>query len=217
MITGSAEMARRICGTTGEPKGVILSHRNIIANVMQFRSVVDLDRSDSIMASLPFFHCFGCTATLWHPLLKGVRIVTYPTPADVLKNAELIEKYQITLLPTTPTFLRAYLKHSEPKQLASLKLLVTGAEKLPRELAESFEQKFGLPVLEGYGLTETAPVVSLNLPDNTVQPSARKGSVGKLLPGLAAQIRDPDSGSCLTRTNWECLAERSKCVREIFS
>ena len=74
------------------------------------------------MASLPFFHCFGCTVTLWHPLIKGVRIVTYPTPVDALKNAELIEKYQVTLLPTTPTFLRAYLKRSEPKQFASVKI-----------------------------------------------------------------------------------------------
>jgi acyl-[acyl-carrier-protein]-phospholipid O-acyltransferase / long-chain-fatty-acid--[acyl-carrier-protein] ligase len=184
-------------GTVGEPKGVVLSHRNIIANVIQFRSVVNLDRTDAIMASLPLFHSFGCTGTLWHPLMKGVRIVTYPTPVDALKNAELIEKYQITVLPTTPTFLRAYLKHSEPTQLASLKLVVAGAEKLPRELAESFEQKFGLPVLEGYGLTEAAPVVSLNLPDDTAQRSPRKGSVGKLVPGLTAQIRDPDSGRLL--------------------
>jgi len=184
-------------GTTGEPKGVVLSHRNIISNVMQFRSLVDLDRTDTLMASLPFFHSFGCTVTLWHPLIKGVRIVTYPTPVDALKNAELVQKYQVTLLPTTPTFLRAYLKHSEPKQFASVRLLVTGAEKLPRELAESFEQKFGLPVLEGYGLTETAPVVSVDLPDDAVQPSHRMGSVGKPLPGQAAQIRDPASGDLL--------------------
>jgi acyl-[acyl-carrier-protein]-phospholipid O-acyltransferase / long-chain-fatty-acid--[acyl-carrier-protein] ligase len=103
----------------------------------------------------------------------------------------------LPVLPTTPTFLRAYLKHAEPKQLASLRLLAAGAEKLAPELAKSFEHKFGLPVLEGYGLTETAPVVSLNLPDDTAQRSARKGSVGKLLPGLTAQIRDPDSGELL--------------------
>jgi acyl-[acyl-carrier-protein]-phospholipid O-acyltransferase / long-chain-fatty-acid--[acyl-carrier-protein] ligase len=184
-------------GTTGEPKGVVLSHRNIISNVMQFRSVVHLDRNDTLMASLPFFHCFGSTVTLWHPLIKGVRIVTYPSPVDAPKNAELVQKYRVTLLPTTPTFLRAYLKHCEPKQFASVRLLVTGAEKLPRELAESFEQKFGLPVLEGYGLTETAPVVSVDLPDNAVQSTHRMGSVGRPLPGQAAQIRDPASGELL--------------------
>lgn len=192
-------------GTAGEPKGVVLSHRNIIANVMQFRAVVHLDRSDTLMASLPFFHCFGCTVTLWHPLMEGVRTVTYPTPVDVVKNAELIQKYQVTLLTTTPTFLRGYLRRSEPKQFSSIKLLVAGAEKLPPELAESFEKKFGIPILEGYGLTETAPVVSVNLPDppktqpgDTVQPSSRPGSVGTLLPGQAAQIRDIDSGQLLS-------------------
>jgi acyl-[acyl-carrier-protein]-phospholipid O-acyltransferase / long-chain-fatty-acid--[acyl-carrier-protein] ligase len=186
-------------GTAGEPKGVVLSHRNIIGNVLQFRSVVGLDRGDTLMASLPFFHCFGCTVTLWHPVMEGLRTVTYPTPVDVVKNAELVERYKVTLLTTTPTFLRGYLKRCDAKQFASLKLLVAGAEKLPRDLADSFEQKFGIPILEGYGLTETSPVVSVNLPhpdpENLLAvPSSRKGSVGKLLPGQAAQIRDPETG-----------------------
>ena len=165
-------------GTSGEPKGVVLSHRNVLGNVLQFGSMLNLGREDSVMASLPFFHSFGCTVTLWYPMIGGVRAVTYPTPVDVVKNAEIIERYKISLLVTTPTFLRGYLKRAEPKQFASIKLLVTGAEKLPRELAEAFEQKFGKHVLEGYGLTETAPVVSTNLPDpapsrpnDTVQPS----------------------------------------------
>jgi acyl-[acyl-carrier-protein]-phospholipid O-acyltransferase / long-chain-fatty-acid--[acyl-carrier-protein] ligase len=192
-------------GSSGEPKGVVLSHRNVLANVLQFGSMVNLGPEDSVMASLPFFHSFGCTVTLWYPLIEGVRAVTYPTPVDVVKNAELIERYQISLLVTTPTFLRGYLKRAEPKQFASIKLLVTGAEKLPRELAESFEEKFGKHVLEGYGLTETAPVVSTNLPDpapsrqnDTIQTSDRVGSVGKLLPGQAAQIRDPETGELLS-------------------
>jgi acyl-[acyl-carrier-protein]-phospholipid O-acyltransferase/long-chain-fatty-acid--[acyl-carrier-protein] ligase len=191
-------------GTAGQPKGVVLSHRNIIANVMQFRAMVHLDRSDTLMASLPFFHCFGCTVTLWHPLMEGVRTVTYPTPVDVVKNSELIQKYRVTLLTTTPTFIRGYLRRSEPKQFASIRLLVAGAEKLPRDLAESFEQRFGIPILEGYGLTETAPVVSVNLPDPSkshagerVQPSSRTGSVGLLLPGQAAHIRDIESDELL--------------------
>ncbi len=188
-------------GTAGEPKGVVLSHRNIIGNVLQFRSVVDLCRDDTLMASLPFFHCFGCTVTLWHPVLEGVRIVTYPTPVDVVKNAELVERYKVTLMTTTPTFLRGYLKRCEPRQFATLKLLVAGAEKLPRDLAESFRQKFGITVMEGYGLTETSPVVSVNLPEPVAAeralPSARTGSVGKLLPGQAAEIRDPESGKPL--------------------
>jgi acyl-[acyl-carrier-protein]-phospholipid O-acyltransferase/long-chain-fatty-acid--[acyl-carrier-protein] ligase len=192
-------------GSSGEPKGVVLSHRNVLGNVQQFGSMLNLGREDSVMASLPFFHSFGCTVTLWYPLIGGVRSVTYPTPVDVVKNAEIIERHKISLLVTTPTFLRGYLKRAEPKQFASIKLLVTGAEKLPRELAESFEEKFGKHVLEGYGLTETSPVVSTNLPDpapsrpdDTVQPSDRAGSVGKLLPGEAAQIRDPETDALLS-------------------
>jgi acyl-[acyl-carrier-protein]-phospholipid O-acyltransferase/long-chain-fatty-acid--[acyl-carrier-protein] ligase len=192
-------------GSSGEPKGVVLSHRNVLGNVQQFGSMLNLGREDSVMASLPFFHSFGCTVTLWYPMIDGVRAVTYPTPVDVVKNAEIIERHKISLLVTTPTFLRGYLKRAEPKQFASIKLLVTGAEKLPRELAESFEEKFGKHVLEGYGLTETSPVVSTNLPDpapsrpdDTVQPSNRAGSVGKLLPGEAAQIRDPETDALLS-------------------
>ncbi len=192
-------------GSSGEPKGVVLSHRNVLGNVLQFGSMLNLGREDSVMASLPFFHSFGCTVTLWYPVIEGVRAVTYPTPVDVVKNAEIIERYKISLLVTTPTFLRGYLKRTEPKQFASIKLLVTGAEKLPRELAESFEAKFGKHVLEGYGLTETAPVVSTNLPDpapsrpnDTIQTSERIRSVGKLLPGQAAQIRDPDTNDLLS-------------------
>src|SRR5215469_1415076 len=192
-------------GSSGEPKGVVLSHRNVLANVLQFGSMVNLGHEDLVMASLPFFHSFGCTVTLWYPMIEGVRAVTYPTPVDVVKNAEMIERYKISLLVTTPTFLRGYLKRTEPKQFDSIKLLVAGAEKLPRELAEAFEKKFGKHVLEGYGLTETAPVVSTNLPDpapsrpdDTIQPSDRVGSVGKLLPGQAAQIRDAETNELLS-------------------
>jgi acyl-[acyl-carrier-protein]-phospholipid O-acyltransferase/long-chain-fatty-acid--[acyl-carrier-protein] ligase len=192
-------------GSSGEAKGVVLSHRNILGNVMQFGSMLNLGREDSVMASLPFFHSFGCTVTLWYPMVGGVRAVTYPSPVDVVKNAEIIERHGITLLVTTPTFLRGYLKRAEPKQFASIKLLVTGAEKLPLKLAELFEAKFGKHVLEGYGLTETSPVVSTNLPDparrhpdEAIQSSDRFGSVGKLLPGQAAQIRHVETDAILS-------------------
>jgi acyl-[acyl-carrier-protein]-phospholipid O-acyltransferase / long-chain-fatty-acid--[acyl-carrier-protein] ligase len=191
-------------GSSGEPKGVVLSHRNLLGNVSQFSSMLDLGPEDSLMASLPFFHSFGCTVTLWYPMISGVRAVTYPSPVDVVKNAELIEKYKISLLVTTPTFLQGYLKRAEAKQFDSIKLLVTGAEKLPSDLAALFEEKFGHHVLQGYGLTEASPVVSTNLPDpvpnqpgEAIQPSSRPGSVGKLLPGQAAQIRDPETDALM--------------------
>ncbi len=192
-------------GSAGEPKGVVLSHRNLLGNVSQFGQMLNLKRNDGILASLPFFHSFGCTVTLWFPLIEGIRIVTYPNPLDVEKNAALIEQHKITLVLATPTFLRGYLRRATAEQLASVELLVTGAEKLPKDLSDAFQEKFGIPVMEGYGLTETAPVASVNLPeppkrkpDDEVQPSARAGSVGKLAPGLAAQIRDPETEAPLS-------------------
>jgi acyl-[acyl-carrier-protein]-phospholipid O-acyltransferase/long-chain-fatty-acid--[acyl-carrier-protein] ligase len=192
-------------GSAGEPKGVVLSHRNILGNVAQFSSMLNLTREDAILGCLPFFHSFGCTVTLWYPLIEGIRLVTHPNPLDTVKNVELIEKHKITLMISTPTFLRSYLRKAEPAQLVSLKLIVTGAEKLPAELAKAFEEKFGKPVEQGYGLTETSPVVSTNLPDpekakpeDSVQPASRFGSVGRMAPGMAAQIRDPESGQALS-------------------
>jgi acyl-[acyl-carrier-protein]-phospholipid O-acyltransferase / long-chain-fatty-acid--[acyl-carrier-protein] ligase len=187
-------------GSSGEPKGVVLSHRNILGNVSQFNVLLDAGKDDAILASLPFFHSFGSTVTLWYPLVEGVRIVTYPNPLDAAKNTALIEKYKLTLLLATPTFLRAYLRKAEPNQLRSLRLVITGAEKLPVDLAKSFEDRFNQHVFEGYGLTETAPVVSVNLPEpkpkkpgEQVQPSSRLGSVGKMAPGIAAEIREPET------------------------
>ncbi len=192
-------------GSSGEPKGVVLSHRNILANISQFRLMVNLKPDDAVLASLPFFHSFGCTVTLWFPLIEGLRAVTYPNPLDVAKNAELVQRYGCSMLLVTPTFLRAYLRKADKVQLASVRLLIAGAEKMPRVIADAVQERFDKQVLEGYGLTETAPVLSTNLPDvslndagNTVQHAYRTGSVGKLAPGIAAQIRDPDTGAHLS-------------------
>ena len=187
-------------GSSGEPKGVALSHRNIVGNVSQFRELLDAKKEDAILASLPFFHSFGSTVTLWYPLIEGVRIVTYPNPLEAAKNAALIEQHKLTVMLATPSFLRGYLRKGEPHQLRSLRLVITGAEKLPLDLAKSFEERFGQRVFEGYGLTETSPVVSVNLPEpqptkpgEQVQPSSRLGSVGKMAPGIAAEIREPET------------------------
>src|SRR5216117_3753875 len=192
-------------GSSGEPKGVVLSHRNIVGNVSQFRELLDAKKEDAILASLPFFHSFGSTVTLWYPLIEGVRIVTFPNPLEVAKNAALIEKYKLTLLLATPTFLRGYLRKAEPDKLRSLRLVITGAEKLPVDLARNFEERFKQRVFEGYGLTETSPVVSVNLPEpqptrpgEQAQPSSRLGSVGKMAPGIAAEIREPGTNRKLS-------------------
>ncbi len=192
-------------GSTGEPKGVVISHRNVVGNVSQFRQLLDAKKEDAILASLPFFHTFGSTVTLWYPLTEGVPIVTYPNPLEATKNAALIERYKLTLLLATPTFLRGYLRKVDPDQLRSLRLVITGAEKLPIDLARNFEERFKQRVFEGYGLTETSPVVSVNLPEpqptkpgEQVQPSSRLGSVGKMAPGIAAEIREPETNRKLS-------------------
>src|SRR5207249_9923762 len=137
----------------------------VVGNVSQFRQLLDAKKNDAILASLPFFHTFGSTVTLWYPLIEGVRIVTYPNPLEAAKNAALIERYKLTFLLATPTFLRMYLRKAEPHQLRSLRLIITGAEKLPLDLARHFEKQFEKQVFEGYALTETPPVVRTNLPD----------------------------------------------------
>ncbi|MCB1133005.1 MAG: AMP-binding protein, partial [Verrucomicrobiae bacterium] len=184
-------------GSSGEPKGVPLTHRNVLGNVTQFATRLDLHTGSSVLGCLPLFHSFGCTVTLWFPVIEGIDLVTYPSPLETKRLAELIALHQITLLLATPTFLRGYMKRIDPAQLSSLKLVVTGAEKLPQNLANAFEEKFGIRPQEGYGLTETSPATNVNLPDPepesgaTVIPSSRNGSVGQLLPGLALKIIDP--------------------------
>ncbi|HYF37383.1 MAG TPA: AMP-binding protein [Prosthecobacter sp.] len=192
-------------GSSGNPKGVALTHRNIIANVIQFSSRLGLAPNDAILGSLPLFHSFGCTVTLWYPIISGLNLVTYPSPLETKKLAELIEKYRVSLLIATPTFLRGYLRGVNREALASLKMCVTGAEKLPATVAEAFEAKFGKRVYEGYGLTETSPVSNVNLPDPVPigtdaegyvwLPSHRPGSTGHLMPGLAIRITDAESNT----------------------
>lgn len=189
-------------GSSGDPKGVVLTHRNLVANVTQFGSRLHLSHSDSILGCLPLFHSFGSTVTLWYPVLFGLDVIYSPSPLEIKKLAELIQKHKISVLLATPTFLRGYLKGVNREQFASIKLIVTGAEKLPRVLSDSFETRFGKQVFEGYGLTETSPVSNVNLPDaspigdedkHPVLPSYRLGSVGQMLPGLAIRITNPDT------------------------
>jgi len=183
-------------GSSGEPKGVPLTHRNVIANVTQFATRLDLGREASILGCLPLFHSFGCTVTLWYPVIEGLNIITYPSPLETKRLAELISLHQINLLLATPTFLRGYMKRIDPAQLESLDMVVTGAEKLPQNLADAFEEKFGIRPMEGYGLTETSPATNVNLPDpeeekNThLLASRRNGTVGQLLPGIAIKLID---------------------------
>lgn len=183
-------------GSSGEPKGVPLSHRNVLANVTQFSSRLNAGSESSILGSLPLFHSFGCTVTLWYPIIEGINLITYPSPLETKRLAELISLHQINVLLATPTFLRGYMKRIDPLQLESLDLVVTGAEKLPQNLADAFEEKFGVRPMEGYGLTETSPATNVNLPTPEAEsgthamPAHLNGSVGQLLPGIAIKLID---------------------------
>jgi acyl-[acyl-carrier-protein]-phospholipid O-acyltransferase/long-chain-fatty-acid--[acyl-carrier-protein] ligase len=153
-----------------------------------------------VLGSLPVFHSFGFTVTLWWPLLGGPRVATFPNPLDAPKLVETIERHKLQLLITTPTFLRAFLRKAKPEQLRSLKMIVTGAEKLPLDLLREFETRFGIQVSEGYGMTEASPVVACNLfddPPSKINPDGvlgrRIGSVGRMVPGLSARIRDVET------------------------
>ena len=192
-------------GSAGEPKGIVLTHRNILSNTAQIGAVLGRVHLDAILGCLPIFHSFGFTVMVWWSALGGPRIVTYPSPLDVVRLAETIERHRLQLLVTTPTFLRGFLRKARPEQLRSLKLVVTGAEKLPLDLLREFEAKFGVGVCEGYGMTEASPVVSVNLPDeppSRMNPEGvlgrRLGSVGRMVPGLSARIRDPETNEDLS-------------------
>ena len=191
-------------GSSGEPKGVVLTHRNILANCAQISSLSILPATTRLVACLPIFHSFGFTVTLWYPILRGCSTVTSPSPLDTKKIVDGIHQEKATVLVGAPTFVRPFLKKATKEELASLKLVVTGAEKLPMDLYEAFLEQFGIEVLQGYGLTETTPVANVNQHNPPIttataeeQLGKRTGSVGRLLPGMTVRIVDPDTGQPL--------------------
>lgn len=191
-------------GSSGEPKGVVLTHRNILANCAQISSLSILPESATMLGCLPVFHSFGFTVTLWYPLLRGCVVVTVPSPLDTKKIVEAIQQEKATVMIGAPTFIRPFLKKATKEELKTLNLVVTGAEKLPMDLYDAFLQQFGIEILQGYGLTETTPAASINQyhpPITTTtaehQEGKRTGSVGRLLPGSTARIVDPETGAAL--------------------
>jgi len=183
-------------GSTGEPKGVMLSHFNIDANAQGAGQVLHLYQNERVLGILPFFHSFGFLV-FWFVMFNNAGIIFHPSPLDVSAIGEFVRRYRITFLVTTPTFLQLYQRRCTPEQFSSLRVVVTGAEKLPARLAQAFEDRFGIAPVEGYGVTECAPVVAVNCPDfraaGYYQPASRRGTVGQPLPGVSVQIADPDS------------------------
>jgi 1-acyl-sn-glycerol-3-phosphate acyltransferase len=186
-------------GSTGVPKGVMLSQRNIMTNVQGINQVASFVPGDTMVGILPFFHSMGYTATLWAPMACNLRGVYHFSPLDAKVIGKLVEKFSGTLIVATPTFLRSYMRRCTPEQFQTLNTVVAGAERLPVELCDEFEQKFGVRPAEGYGTTELSPITSVNIPlarqdGGKFQIDNKDGTVGRPLPNVAAKVTDLDSG-----------------------
>jgi acyl-[acyl-carrier-protein]-phospholipid O-acyltransferase/long-chain-fatty-acid--[acyl-carrier-protein] ligase len=185
-------------GSTGDPKGVMLSHYNIASNVDQMGRTFALDEHDRVLGILPFFHSMGFTVTLWLPASLGIGVVFHPNPLDAASIGALVRQYAVTFLVATPTFLQAYTRRCSPEDFGSLQFVIVGAEKLADRVAEAFEDTFGIRPLEGYGCTECSPVVGVNTRDFRApgfrQVGAKRGKIGHPLPGISVRIVDPETG-----------------------
>lgn len=176
-------------GSEKEPKAVELTHRNLWSNYIGICERVPFTGDDVLMAILPFFHVMGFNTNVWLPMLKGMTVVTYPNPLEFKTIAELIKKEKPTILIGTPYFLMNYLKQSKPGDMSSVKFMVAGADKVPEWLYSAFDEEQNIRVLEGYGCTETSPVVAVNSHE-----FEKRGSVGKPLQGVEVKIVDLATG-----------------------
>ena len=183
-------------GSTGEPKGVMLSHFSVDANSQGATQVLHLYQDERVLGILPFFHSFGYMV-FWFVMYNNAAMIFHPSPLDVAAIGELVHRYRITFLVTTPTFMQLYSRRCTAEQFGSVRVILTGAEKLSSRLAQAIEDKFGIGPIEGYGVTECAPVIAVSCPDfraaGYYQPASRRGTVGQPLPGVSVQIVDPDS------------------------
>ncbi len=184
-------------GSTGDPKGVMLSNNNVGSNIEAVHEMFQITADDVMLGVLPFFHSFGYTGTLWLTLSLESSCVFHFNPLDSRTVGALSEEHGVTIILTTPTFLRSYMKRCTPEQMHRLELVIVGAEKMPTDVAEQFNEKFGVEPTEGYGTTELSPVASMNVPDHRaaagMPPGTRLGTVGKVCPGSEIKVVDPDS------------------------
>lgn len=186
-------------GSTGDPKGVKLTHYNIVSNVQQIGQVMAFEPDDRLLGVLPFFHSFGFTATLGAPAVFGLGVAFHFNPTDSKVVGQLAQQHELTFLLATPTFLQIYMRGCQPEQFGSLRFIMVGAEKLPERLATEFTDRFGIRPMEAYGCTECSPAVSVNRMDFRAsgfrQIGGKRGTIGHPLPGMTVRIIDPETGA----------------------
>jgi len=176
-------------GSEKDPKAVQLTHRNIVSNIENFGSYVNINESDVILANLVFFHVFGLTVNLWVSFYYGMTMVSYANPLDFLTISKIAREEKPTVMVGTPSFFWGYLHKSEPGDFKTLRIMVSGADKCPDALREGFMKKHGVTLLEGYGATETSPVIAVNSHEFN-----RPGSTGRVIPGMKVRVENFETG-----------------------
>lgn len=176
-------------GSEKEPKAVQLSHRNISSNILSFIKAFPLTGDDIMLANLPFFHVFGLTVNLWTPFHFGMTMVTYANPLEYKTIVNIVKQEKATILVGTPAFLSGYLRASSEGDFTHLRFVISGADKCPDSLREGFLKKHNITLYEGYGTTETSPVISVNTPQHN-----RPGSIGKVIPDVKVKIENYETG-----------------------
>jgi acyl-[acyl-carrier-protein]-phospholipid O-acyltransferase / long-chain-fatty-acid--[acyl-carrier-protein] ligase len=216
MIQGGADNDTAVIlftsGSEKDPKAVQLTHRNIASNIENFGAYIDISESDILLANLVFFHVFGLTVNLWVSFYYGMTMVSYANPLDFQTISTIAREEKPTIMVGTPSFFWGYLHKSEPGDFRSLRLMVAGADKCPDTLREGYLTKHGVTLLEGYGATETSPVISVNSHQYN-----RPGSTGKVIPGVQVKIENFETGvECKTREVGKILVKGDSVMKGYY-
>ena len=183
-------------GSTGTPKGVVLSHHNFTSNLSSLLRMIDLQKDDVVLGTMPLFHCFGFLSAFWMPIMNHNKFVFHPNPMEAAKVGEIVQEHDIHVLMGTPTFLNAYARKCKPEQLQSLRIVLSGAEKLRKNIAEKFKETSGVYPVEAYGATELSPCVSVNVPNkiwDLGKKQGKEGTVGHPIAGVQVKTVDPET------------------------
>lgn len=200
-------------GSEKDPKAVQLTHKNIASNIDSISQVFSFTREDIFLCTLPYFHVFGLTTSMWLPLFEGLTLLTYANPLDFKKTCSIVRERQATFLVGTPAFFWGYLRKAEKGDFDSLRIALSGADKCPDALRTSYMEKHGVTLYEGYGATECSPVISANCPD-----ANRPGSVGKPIPNLEIRIENYQTGEeCPAGADGRILVKGNSVMRGYFN